>query len=82
MPHTVLDNQSVILPAEPPWAWYRYMKLIETIDAIQASTACTTTEGSPGLVKRRENALRVVGSDHQPETAQPRPEKIPVRLPM
>jgi len=22
---------------EPPWAWYQYMKLVETIDAIQAS---------------------------------------------
>jgi len=22
---------------EPPWAWYQYMKLIETLDAILAS---------------------------------------------
>jgi hypothetical protein len=24
---------------EPPWAWYQYMKLIETIDAILGATS-------------------------------------------
>jgi hypothetical protein len=34
--------------AEPPWAWYQYMKLIETCDAILLGMAATTTmESSP-----------------------------------
>ena len=33
---------------EPPWAWYQYMKLIETVAAIQAGRAAVTpsTAGS------------------------------------
>jgi len=31
---------------EPPWAWFQYMKLIETIDAISESIGVTTTENS------------------------------------
>jgi hypothetical protein len=33
---------------EPPWAWYQYMKLIETLAAIQTGRAAVTpsTEGS------------------------------------
>ncbi len=29
---------------EPPWAWYQYMKLVETIDAIQASMGTIDTK--------------------------------------
>jgi len=32
---------------EPPWAWYQYMKLIETVSAIQTSRAAATTS-APG----------------------------------
>ena len=38
---------------EPPWAWYQYMKLRETLDAIlagmsvSATLAIVTTENSP-----------------------------------
>lgn len=28
--------------AEPPWAWYQYMKLIETVAAIQSGRAAVT----------------------------------------
>jgi hypothetical protein len=31
---------------EPPWAWYQYMKLIETIDAISESIEATSKENS------------------------------------
>ena len=32
---------------EPPWAWYQYMKLIETIDTIlEGSESCITLEES------------------------------------
>ena len=32
---------------EPPWAWYQYMKLIETVAAIQTSRAAVAA-GAPG----------------------------------
>ena len=32
---------------EPPWAWYQYMKLIETIDTIlEGDGSCITLEES------------------------------------
>ena len=31
---------------EPPWAWYQYMKLIETVTAIQSGRA-SVSAGSP-----------------------------------
>lgn len=33
--------------AEPPWAWYQYMKLIETLDAIIAGMECTVQVDLP-----------------------------------
>ena len=37
---------------EPPWAWYQYMKLIETVSAIQTSRAATTpSTGSTRAVR-------------------------------
>lgn len=35
---------------EPPWAWYQYMKLIETVAAIQTSRAAVTA-GASGNVQ-------------------------------
>lgn len=32
--------------SEPPWAWYQYMKLIETVAAIQTSRAAVSA-GEP-----------------------------------
>ena len=39
---------------EPPWAWFRYMQLIETLDKIMAGMNATTT-------------LKVVDDNYQPE---------------
>ena len=41
---------------EPPWAWYQYMKLIETVAAIQTSRAAVSTgeaerTGEPGRLQ-------------------------------
>jgi hypothetical protein len=47
--------------SEPPWAWYQYMKLIETVAAIQAGRASV----SPSTV----GSLAV-----EPPTAEPRPK--------
>lgn len=56
--------------AEPPWAWYQYMKLIETLDAIIAGMgAVADLPASSGDAGH----LRVV-SDESPV--------IPVQLPM
>jgi hypothetical protein len=35
---------------EPPWAWYQYMKLIETVTAIQTSRAAVSA-GEPERVQ-------------------------------
>ena len=34
---------------EPPWAWYQYMKLIETVSAIQTSRAAASLSGAGTL---------------------------------
>ena len=65
---------------EPPWAWFQYMKLIETIGSIQESRA--TKGGSPQSDQRPETVLRLVGEEGLQETTPHRPEKIPVHLPM
>lgn len=70
--------------AEPPWAWYQYMKLIEAANAI--------LDGM-GAVSRPKGNLRPVGSrwenDHRPKDSTvepdkppPRPSDDPVQLPM
>jgi len=38
---------------EPPWAWYQYMKLIETVEAIQTSRAAASPS-APGTRAARE----------------------------
>jgi hypothetical protein len=35
---------------EPPWAWYQYMKLIETLTAIQTGRAAVTPSTGGALV--------------------------------
>ena len=37
---------------EPPWAWYQYMKLIETVSAIQTSRAAASPAGGGTLALR------------------------------
>ena len=44
---------------EPPWAWYQYMKLIETVAAIQTGRRAVSAE-SPGV--------RPPASGSQPKT--------------
>ena len=68
--------------AEPPWAWYQYMKLVETADAILSGMAATTTANSPQSDQHPEKHLQLVDSTRPPDGAQPHPIGIPVRLPM
>ena len=69
---------------EPPWAWYQYMKLRETLDAILAGMDAVTpqTESSPREVPRRERRLRLVESTCSPDAARRRRSDEPVQLPM
>lgn len=68
---------------EPPWAWYQYMKLIETIDAILDSAKCVvTTESSRQLEKQQDGHLRLVDSTYPQDNAQPHSSGFPITLPM
>lgn len=67
---------------EPPWAWYQLMKLRETVEAILAGMAVTTTDHSPQSGEHPGKHLRLVGDSDQPDTAQHRPIGLPVQPPM
>jgi hypothetical protein len=69
--------------SEPPWAWYQYMKLIETTDAILAGMAATVTlEDSRRAEPHPEKHLRLVDSAYQQDSVPPHPVGLPVQLPM
>ena len=79
-------NGKLATGAEPPWAWYQYMKLRETVDAILAgmeSTAPVTVPADlpPEAPRRGSGHLRLVGTC-PPDTAQPRQADEPIQLPM
>ena len=76
-------DDKLAMGEEPPWAWYQYMKLRETLDAILAGMAATQPmEISQGLASQSENRLRLVASANPQDTAQRRSVEPPVRLPM
>jgi hypothetical protein len=41
---------------EPPWAWYQYMKLIETVEAIQTSRAAASPSAGATRAARQRSA--------------------------
>ncbi len=68
---------------EPPWAWFQYMKLIETADAILAGMNCVTPTGnSQQLPEHLGKHLRLVAEDNWQDTAQRHPDNVPIPLPM
>lgn len=68
--------------SEPPWAWYQYMKLRETVDAILGGIAATLqTANLQESERRRDVGLRLVESKNPQDTALRRPAGIPTRLP-
>ena len=69
---------------EPPWAWYQYMKLRETLEAILAGLDTTSpqTESSPQSEAPSAGGLRLVVSNAQPDSAQRPPSGQAVPLPM
>jgi hypothetical protein len=76
--------QKLATGEEPPWAWYQYMKLRETLDAILASMDAVTpqTENSPREAPPRERHLQLVEAKCSPGTAQRRQAGERVRMPM
>lgn len=77
-------DEKIATGAEPPWAWYQYMKLRETIDAILAgvSVATSETESSPQSGAHLDSGPRLVVSNTQQGTAPHRQSTVPVPLPM
>jgi hypothetical protein len=71
---------------EPPWAWYQYMKLRETLDAILAGMDAVTPpsrQDSPQSELRSDEYLRLVADNDQQDTAQSRADQTPaVPMPM
>ncbi len=68
--------------SEPPWAWYQYMKLRETLDAILGGMeAVSPTANLQQSATRQGAGLRLVDSKRRPDSAQRRPSGTPVPLP-
>lgn len=69
---------------EPPWAWYQYTKLRETLDAILAGmdAIMPQTENSLQEAPPRGRHLRVVEATCSPSTAPHHQAGEVVRLPM
>lgn len=68
--------------SEPPWAWYQYMKLIESIDAILDGMSVITTENSQRLASRQGKLLQLVDARSPQDTSQRHPSGSKIRMPM
>jgi len=77
-------KEKIASGSEPPWAWYQYMKLIETLDAILGGQACVTTkESSPQSESRPGVHLQLVGPKYSQDIAQSHPDRAEtIPLPM
>jgi hypothetical protein len=78
-------NEGVADHANPPWAFYNYMKLKEAIECTLKSLASVryiNLEGLQGSDKHPENALRLVVDSIPQDTSQPHPDILEVPLPM
>ncbi len=74
-------NDKLAAGQEPPWAWYQYMKLRETIEAILAGMDAVTTDHSPQSVQHQEKHLQLVDASNPQDTSQRRLAGLPTRLP-
>jgi hypothetical protein len=77
-------NEKLATGEEPPWAWYQYMKLRETLDAILAGMASTVThrEDSPQSAEHQDTHLRLAVNNDLPDSVRHRSDEKPVHLPM
>jgi hypothetical protein len=69
---------------EPPWAWYQYMKLRETLDAILdgMSGVGIATEDAPQSETPSDAGLRLVVENNSQDIARRRQDAQRPRLPM
>ena len=74
-------NAKITSGQEPPWAWYQYMKLRETLDAILAGMDCVTTESSQQSAPHQGTHLRLVDATDQQDNVQRHPVGLPTQLP-
>lgn len=75
-------DSKIASESEPPWAWYQYMKLRETLDAILGGMDAVSPTGS--LLQSEEhsgNGLRLAASNDQPDVARHRRFAKRLRLP-
>lgn len=75
-------NEKIAGGQEPPWAWYQYMKLRETCDAILSGMAATTLPDSPQSAGNQGAHLRLVDGNGPQENAPHRHAGLPVQMPM
>lgn len=70
--------------AEPPWAWYQYMKLRETLDAILDGMSATMqqTANTPGSGPKSRPRLREVDATYRSDSAPRLPAGKTIRTPM
>jgi len=68
--------------AEPPWAWYQYMKLRETLDIILAGMAAATKGDLLPTEAHQGSGLRLVACNSSQDISQHHRAEPPVQLPM
>ena len=81
----VLDgaNEKLATGAEPPWSWYQYVKLRETLEAIMSGMEATTPlEGSLGPELHSDSSLRLVVNNDPQDSAQCHLAGLPIQMPM
>ncbi len=66
---------------EPPWAWFQYMKLRETLDGILAGLDSVTTESSQQSAPHQGTHLQLVADTDSQDNAPHRPVGLPTQLP-
>jgi hypothetical protein len=72
-------QEKIAQGSEPPWAWYQYMKLIETINALLVGQESTRPmASSPESEKHLGAHLRLVGSTNQQDSARRHPVDLPI----
>lgn len=68
---------------QPPWAWYQYMKLVETVESIlKGMDSISPKVNSQQSVSHPERHLRLVDAKYQQDTAQHHQDIEGVPLPM
>jgi hypothetical protein len=75
-------NEKIATGDEPPWAWFQYMKLRETVDQIIAGIDATRQEGLQRCGAHPEKHLRLVGETDPQDKPQPHQDIVPIQLPM